>query len=81
MLNSIKQYDSLYTNEWDFVRYLHVINALWLVTNVEAQGHPFKISVYHVIKKFFCLLFDTLYTPAKHNPLKKLFYYRLQAYC
>ncbi len=50
MLNSIKLLDSLYINEWEFVRYLHVIDARWLATNVEAQGHPFYISLYHVEK-------------------------------
>ncbi len=50
VLNSIKLHDSLYTNEWEFVRYLHVIDALWLAINVEAQGHPFSISLFHVVK-------------------------------
>ncbi len=37
-------YDSLYINEWEFGRYLHVINARWLAPNAEAQGHPFLIK-------------------------------------
>ncbi len=34
----------------EFVRYLHVIDALWLATNVEAQDKAFCISLYHVLK-------------------------------
>ncbi len=35
-LNSIKLHGSLYTNEWEFVRNLHVMNAFSLT-----QGDPF----------------------------------------
>ncbi len=46
----------LQTNMWEFVRYLHVIDTLWLDSDVEAQGHPFLIPAY-LVERCFSLLF------------------------
>ncbi len=72
-LNSIKLHDSLYTNEWEFVRYLHVIDALWLATNVEAQGHPFYILLYHV-EKHSLAHYLTCYITRLSIPLSRNFF-------
>ncbi len=60
VFNSINLHDCRYSDEWEFVRFFDVFDALWLTSDVESQGHLCSLPC-------FFLLFYILKCPSENT--------------